>query len=276
MIAMRRAAAGEIGQILDWAAGEGWNPGVDDAAAFHAADPDGFFLATREDQPVAAISVVNHTPDFAFLGLYLCAADHRGQGIGFALWQHAIAHAGSRTIGLDGVAEQQANYRTSGFALAGSTTRYSGTLPEATSRSVRPATPADIPDLVAQEAIASGIRKDAYLSAWAAGSPTRQSFITEDAGRMAGFATFRACRSGYKIGPLVADTLEAAKDLLAHAAGLAGGAEVSIDVPWTSPELADLCAELGLVPGFITARMYRGPAPEPGPLHYAVTSLELG
>ncbi|MCB1350353.1 MAG: GNAT family N-acetyltransferase, partial [Maritimibacter sp.] len=87
---MRVARADEIGTVLDWAAAEGWNPGLDDAAAFFAADPEGFFVTERDGAPVAAISVVNHAPDMAFLGLYLCRPEWRGQGIGFALWQHAL------------------------------------------------------------------------------------------------------------------------------------------------------------------------------------------
>ena len=83
---MRRARKDEIGLILDWAAAEGWNPGLDDAAAFFAADPQGFFIAENDGEPIAAISVVNHSERFAFLGLYLCLRNWRGRGIGYALW----------------------------------------------------------------------------------------------------------------------------------------------------------------------------------------------
>ncbi|MEJ1998873.1 MAG: N-acetyltransferase, partial [Maritimibacter sp.] len=74
----RVAKPDELELILSWATDEGWNPGLEDAAAFHAADPDGFFVATRDDQPVAAISVVNHSDSYAFLGLYLCHPNWRG------------------------------------------------------------------------------------------------------------------------------------------------------------------------------------------------------
>ncbi|MEO0387662.1 MAG: GNAT family N-acetyltransferase, partial [Pseudomonadota bacterium] len=111
----RTAPRDALDTMLDWAAAEGWNPGLDDAAAFFAADPDGFFV-TLDDagQPVAAISVVNHTPTFAFLGLYIVRPSDRGRGNGLALWRHALAHAGPRSIGLDGVEAQQDNYAASG------------------------------------------------------------------------------------------------------------------------------------------------------------------
>jgi hypothetical protein len=37
-------AGGDLEVVLDWAAGEGWNPGLHDAAAFAAVDPEGLLL----------------------------------------------------------------------------------------------------------------------------------------------------------------------------------------------------------------------------------------
>ena len=127
MTAFRNATLSELSLVLDWAADEGWNPGIKDAVAFFAADPVGFFVAVDEhDQPIASISVVNHTASFAFLGLYIVHQDYRGRGIGLDLWQHALEHAGSRTVGLDGVEAQQENYCVSGFVNSGATTRFTG------------------------------------------------------------------------------------------------------------------------------------------------------
>ncbi|WP_368074483.1 GNAT family N-acetyltransferase [Celeribacter baekdonensis] len=77
---LRSAEPQDLVRVLDWARAEGWNPGLDDASAFWGADGDGFFVAEVEDQIVAAISVVNHDADFAFLGLYLCLPAFRGAG----------------------------------------------------------------------------------------------------------------------------------------------------------------------------------------------------
>lgn len=84
-VSFRTARPDELPLILSWAAAEGWNPGLDDAAVFFASDPEGFFVADLDNGPIAAISVVNHSSDFAFLGLYLCLPKHRGKGIGFGL-----------------------------------------------------------------------------------------------------------------------------------------------------------------------------------------------
>ena len=43
-LVVRRMAESELNLALEWAAAEGWNPGLYDAECFYAADPEGFFL----------------------------------------------------------------------------------------------------------------------------------------------------------------------------------------------------------------------------------------
>ena len=57
----------------------------------------GFLVRRVAGRPVSAISVVNHSESFAFLGLYLCHPDFRGRGHGLAIWNAGLAHAGART-----------------------------------------------------------------------------------------------------------------------------------------------------------------------------------
>jgi hypothetical protein len=42
---IRTMHARDLALALDWAAAEGWNPGLSDAACFRSADPEGFLLA---------------------------------------------------------------------------------------------------------------------------------------------------------------------------------------------------------------------------------------
>ncbi len=276
MITCRNASLPELTQFLDWAAAEGWNPGLSDAAAFFAADPQGFFVATNgAGELMAAISVVNHSEAFAFLGLYIVLPEHRGRGIGLTLWQHALHHAGQRTIGLDGVEAQQDNYAASGFVHAGGTTRFTGMVTGQADKNIREAAPPELPALIAQEAAASGVAKPAYLRAWLTPAADRRTLVSTDARGINGFCTVRTCRSGSKLGPLVARDKDIAHRLIRHAATLAGG-EITLDVPDSATHLSALCADLGLTPGVRTARMYRGPFSPGGHPTYAVTSLELG
>ena len=97
----------EISIAVNWAAAEGWNPGFADDVCFGAEDPDGFFIGELEGVPAASISCVNYGASFAFLGFYIVREDLRGRGYGLHMWNTAIARAGPRVIGLDGVVAQQ-------------------------------------------------------------------------------------------------------------------------------------------------------------------------
>ena len=263
--------ANELPLVLDWAAKEGWNPGLNDAAAFYATDPDGFFVSRDGDQPVAAISVVNHDTDIAFLGLYICLPNWRGKGVGRALWDHAIQHAGKRTIGLDAVPAQQANYVKSGFEAVSATTRFSGAIASQIG-DLKEAQPADMTWMVDLDRIANGYAKPAFLQEWCCQSDSRKTFVLEGA---EGFATIRQCSSGAKIGPLVARNEDAAKTLMLGVANTFDG-PTTIDLPADNAPLTKLCEDFGMTSDFTTTRMYRGAPPKPGLTHRAIATLELG
>jgi hypothetical protein len=270
--------AGDLGRALDWAADEGWNPGLDDAAAFRAADPGGFLMGWIGEAPVAAISAVRHSPDYGFLGLFLCPPAWRGQGHGREIWQAGLTLLGARTVGLDGVAAQEASYARAGFVLSHRTVRYRGRLAAAPSSRALPFAPRHLPALLALDGRASGVARAAYLGAWFAGTPTRRTLVLEADGEVAGFGTIRTCREGAKVGPLhVADPADAGHLLGALAAFAPGGADISLDVPEPNYAAGALARDLGLEAVFGTARMYRGRPPEEN--HATVfgeVTLELG
>src|ERR1700754_430899 len=125
---IRAMRADEIALAADWAAAEGWNPGLADAACFATVDAGGFLIGNLAGPPAATVSCVNYDDHFAFLGFYIVRADLRGRGLGLRIWNAAIAHACSRVIGLDGVVAQQENYKKSGFQLAYANIRYGGSV----------------------------------------------------------------------------------------------------------------------------------------------------
>src|SRR6266480_6919042 len=127
-LSIRTMRQDEISKAVNWAAAEGWNPGLADGACFAAADPQGFFIGELDGAPAATVSCVNYGASFAFLGFYIVREDLRGRGHGLRIWRAAIAHAGARVVGLDGVVTQQQNYRRSGFELAYANVRYGGTV----------------------------------------------------------------------------------------------------------------------------------------------------
>ncbi len=261
---IRPMSRADLDAALGWARDEGWNPGLDDAAAFHAQDPSGFLMGWLGTVRIGCISVVKYGADFAFLGLYIVHPAHRGKGYGKAIWDAGIASAAGRTIGLDGVPAQQENYRKSGFALAYRSARWSGALRGLVAKRsyVRPVTAEDFGAVAAFDRRYFAAARDGFLAAWLAPSASRQTEAYFEDGRVRGYGTIRRCVEGWKIGPLFAETPGIAEALLAALVTPAGTDPVSIDVPAPNAAAVALVERLGFKPAFETARMYRGTPPE--------------
>ncbi len=69
----------EFDTAIEWAAAEGWNPGLHDAATFHGADPDGFLVGLIDGEPIASIFAVKYGATFAFIGGYIVKPEWRGR-----------------------------------------------------------------------------------------------------------------------------------------------------------------------------------------------------
>jgi len=275
---IRSMTADELALAIDWAAAEGWNPGLADAACFRAADPDGFLVGLLDDRPVASISVVAYGDAFGFLGFYIVHPDFRGRGLGWRIWQAGMARLGTRTVGLDGVVAQQDNYAKSGFALAHRNVRYGGT--------VAVDTPPDGLVAVAEEDVERVVtydraffpaRREAFLRCWL--MPERRAALLASGadGAVAGYGVIRQCRDGYKIGPLFADAPEIAERLFLGLAAQAKGAPVFLDPPQPNAAAVAMAERFGMTPVFETARMYKGRALDlPLDRIYGITTFELG
>src|SRR4051794_38014442 len=277
-LVIRPASRRELDLALEWAAQEGWNPGLSDAECFHAADPDGFLLALRDGEPVATISVVRYGGDFGFLGLYIVRPDLRGQGYGYRPWHAGMARLEGRTAGLDGVVAQQDNYRRSGFSLAHRNIRYGGQPGVGAPQDARLKAVAGelLNAVLAYDRAFFPAPREGVLRCWLAPRRHEARAFVED-GAVRGFGVIRRCRTGFKIGPLFAETAESAEALFQSLAAEAGGEPVFLDIPEPNPAARALAARHGLAPVFETARMYRGPDPQlPLPRIFGTTTLELG
>jgi GNAT superfamily N-acetyltransferase len=270
---------GDLARAVDWAAAEGWNPGLDDTKAFFAADNSGFFMGWLGDRPVSAISLVKYGTGFAFLGLYIVDPEFRGKGYGIAAWNAALKSAPGRVVGLDGVVAQQENYRKSGFVLAHNNIRYGGKIEPAVfaDPAIREVTQELLPSVIGYDRGFFPEKRDAFIVHWTTGPATHHAITCCDGGALQGYGVIRACRQGYKVGPLFAETPDIARRLFAALAAKAGGAEIYLDVPEPNREAVRLAETFGMAPVFETARMYRGPAPAlPIERIFGITSFELG
>jgi GNAT superfamily N-acetyltransferase len=276
---LRNMTRQELDFSLELAAREGWNPGLHDADCFYAADPRGFWVGVLEGEAIATISAVKYGANFGFLGLYIVKPEFRGQGYGKQLWNTALAYLEGRTIGLDGVIEQQPNYKKCGFALAHRNIRYQGIGCgiKAPHQDIVNLTTWSFDDVKRYDRLFFPADRDAFLTTWihqpqsvALGIPCNH--------RLCAYGVLRTCHNGYKIGPLCADTLLLADKLFeALCVSIPEGAPVYLDIPEANPAALELVARHNLHKVFETARMYQGLAPQlPLAQIFGITTFELG
>jgi len=276
---VRTMSRQEVELAIEWAAQEGWNPGLHDAHCFHAADPDGFLVGLLGDEPVATISAVRYGESFGFIGLYIVRPEYRGKGYGKQIWTAAMQYLEGRNIGLDGVVEQQPNYRKSGFQLAYRNVRYEGRGGAVEAPRGDFVSLGELP-FEQVEAYDRGFFPEpraAFLRAWI-GQPGCTALGILREGRLAGAGVLRRCRSGYKIGPLYADEPALAEVLfLKLSASVESGEPFYLDVPEVNRAAVELAERHGMKIVFETARMYTGADPALSLERlYGVTTFELG
>jgi ribosomal protein S18 acetylase RimI-like enzyme len=278
MPTIRTLTPDEAATAIEWAAAEGWNPGNADLPCFLAQDP-GLFLGVFDgDAMLSVIAATRYEGGFGFIGFYIARPDQRGQGHGIAVWNRAMTQLEGRLVGLDGVVAQQANYRKSGFTLAWNNIRFGGVpvLPGAARADIVPVTPAHLPGIAALDRTVFPAPRPAFLRAWIE-QPGHVVLALLRDGAVAGFGAIRPARTGHKIAPLVADSEADAEAIAAALLARVPAGEVFLDVPEPNRAAMALAQRLGLTPGFETARMYTGPAPDLRRERiFGVTTFELG
>jgi GNAT superfamily N-acetyltransferase len=276
---IRTMSRAEIDLAVDWAAREGWNPGLYDADSFYAADPNGFLIGHLGDEPVAIISVVKYGSSFGFLGFYIVRPEYRGQGYGLQIWNAGLKYLIGRNIGLDGVVDQHENYKKSGFKLAYRNVRYEGVGDGRTFSSAKIARLSTLPFEIieAYDIQFFPEKRTDFLKSWINQPDCMALGVLKD-GNLVAMGVIRKCRSGYKIGPLFADTPDLAEELLmAFKSEVKPGEPFYLDVPEVNQAAVALAGKFNMKVVFETARMYTGEKPDLRTDRlYGVTTFELG
>ncbi|MEM6596491.1 MAG: GNAT family N-acetyltransferase, partial [Pseudomonadota bacterium] len=215
---------------------------------------------------------VRYGETYGFLGFYIAKPEARGRGHGLAVWNAAMDHFDGRTVGLDGVVDQQPNYARSGFVLAHRNVRYAGPAPSGAPR-LPEASTAELVDYDAQFFPAD---RRTFMAAWLTNDGHVVRSVIDD-GRVKGFGLLRPCLEGAKIGPLFANDAATAEVIFLALCAEAPPGPIILDVPETNPAAVALAERHGLTAVFETARMYKGMAPDlPIAKTFGITTFELG
>ena len=275
---IRRMRADELQIAIDWAAQEGWNPGIHDAKIFYQADPDGFFIGEIDGHAVAVGSAVVYDEHFAFCGLYIVHPDYRGQGYGMALTRERLRYVGLRNAGIDGVVENIPIYERIGYRLAYHNIRYHGTatVGGAANQSIVSIAQVPFPVLEAYDRHCFPSKRSRFLNTWINQDDAKALAYIEN-GQLQGYAVRRQCLEGHKIGPLFADSFAIAERLFQALQQDIPGEAIYLDIMETNPDAKRLVDAYHMQQVFITGRMYLKGRPELSEHKiFGITTFELG
>jgi GNAT superfamily N-acetyltransferase len=271
----------EVRTLVGWAAREGWNPGVHDAATFWLSDPEGFLALRVGGEFAGGGGIVRHNSHFGYMGLFILDPRFRGHGWGHRLWYERRDRLLGRlsspaTIGLDAVEAMIPFYTRGGFRPYYRHVRFSGTPDGENSTEVSDLAAVGRSQIHGYDRSCFPGPRTASLDAWL-GQPEARGLAVVRGGQIQGYGVLRRCSPGWKLGPLFADDLPVADLILKHAASLASPEPIFLDAPENNPLAHQLCAQHQMQPVFACTRMYLGPAPELQHHRiFGITSMELG
>lgn len=278
----RPLSRAELDVVLDWASAEGWNPGLNDAEAFWAADPEGFYGVELEGELVGSKAIVSYAGELGFKGLFIVKPEHRHKGLGAPFWHWAVQHLRARlkpevSISLDGVFAMQAFYAKGGFVFTHRNLRMEG-MGEAGGSEAGLVELSGVPftEVAACDRRHFGAPREAFLQRWISPRGGLGVGLMKD-GRLDGMGVVRPCERGYKIGPLFAGNEKDAGQIFDALSARAVGKPLFLDIPECNPAAVALAERHGLKEVFGCARMVLGPKPAtPWERIFGVTTFELG
>jgi GNAT superfamily N-acetyltransferase len=246
---IERMSLSDVDVAIDWAACEGWNPGLNDAVCFRAIDPGGFFMGALDGRMIASGSAPIYDGQFAFIGLYIVEPAFRGKGYGLALTKAMFDYVGDRNAGLDGVEIMAERYARLGFRRAHRSARHAfrPTSSVKVAEEIVPLARVPFAELAKYDRRHFFAPRDNFLKVWVT-QPDVVALGFVDAGALKGCGVLRKCRNGHKIGPLFAEGLEIAESLFDGLCNHAIGDSVFIDMPEPNPAAARLAAKRDMKP----------------------------
>ena len=275
---IRQMGKEDLAIAISWAGQEGWNPGIHDGACFFACDPEGFWVAEVDGEPVATLSIVHYAHQMAFLGFYVVRPDCRGMGVGRVMWQQNFDALAGSTIGLNATASCESMYQKIGFETAHRVIRYRGGAGGVLQSDpyLLPLTDIPFDRIVAFDATFFYGKREAFLASWITRPGVIALGLLQD-GHLAGYGVLRQAWDGFRIGPLFAVNPAHAHRLYVALKAYGGEGPVYMDVPDANTSAMELADAFDMEPVQETVRMYRGNPPTlPLAGIYGMTSLELG
>lgn len=215
-----------------------------------AGDLIGTAVLTRYETGLAAISMV------------LVATRHGGRGLGGGLMTHVLADADGATVFLNATEYGRPLYEKLGFVQVGTTyTHVGGFVPSGGPAGSRPAEPRDLPAILALDTAVNGADRTHLVRRLP--SFAEQLRVIDRHGAVTGYAGAWRNVDNVVVGPVLAETVDDARTLIAGVAGAVNG-PVRLDLDDRYPQLHDWATQHGVALRTVTAVMVHGGGPLPG------------
>ncbi len=247
----------------------GWNQTEADWRRFLAMASNGCFVAEVDGTPAGTLTTCV-MGSVAWIAMVLVEAARRGQGIGSALMQHAVAYLDGRgvpTIRLDATPLGRPVYQKLGFEDEYTVIRYGGApvhIPQPDAGALRPYAPEDFAAVARLDRQIAGTDRSKLLERLLAEQPDAARVVT-DRGSCAGFCLLRPGTRATQVGPCLASVPHAGLRLLADALDRCAGQPVMIDIPENNTVASLFIRGTGLEHQRPFVRMYRGVPPLDAP-----------
>ena len=269
---IRPARASDIPEIVRWARSEEFAPGFGDVDIYRNTDKQGVWMGWVDSTPVGCIAGVKYNNIYGFIGLYIVRPEYRGQGYGHRLWEQALRHLQDvKCVGLEAASHLITNYAEWGFKTSSQTIRWQLFNAEDGLSAQAVLDPQDLNTVSGPEIPLEAIKKydsereftarPHFLSQWLEHPSGKVIALIDKYNHCHGFARIRPCLlpagEGWRIGPILADSLVLAKVLILNLLIEHKGV-ILIDSPERNHNAQSLLSSLGFREISATTRMYKG------------------
>jgi len=237
-----------------------WNQLAHDWEIFLHLSPDGCRVAMSEENIVGTVTTIRYQHFFSWIGMVLVDPGYRRQNIGTQLLQEALEILRSEeTVKLDATAAGRAVYLKLNFVDEYGLSRMN-TVVDATGLEISFARPVQKEDLVLLSAFDReifGADRQSLLE-WMWECAPQYAFMLEEENKIQGYCFGRQGYNYMHIGPVIADNIDIAKNLVSASMQNCIGRPVIIDVLHFDDAWLRWLAAIGFVEQRPFTRMYRG------------------
>lgn len=274
--------------VRRWCEKENWNPGLHDIFIYYQLGKDDHSLFFENNRPISAISLVKYSPVFFTIGSFIVKENYRKKGYGAATWKKALSRLDNHpdaTVLLYAVKKQINRYKKHGFQAQYTNKRWNLTFK---TRSLLTHSPYLKKITITLVKEISAYDKHVFSCSRAriftelCRHPGIEGFVFKADNVIQGYGIIRPCLTGYRIGPLIADSPEIAQCLLTKLLSVSGSEPTIIDIPDCNPQGEQLMKSVGAArdKDYDTIAMIKGEVPPEykGNIskNYGIFSLEIG